>query len=367
MNKARDIVLAIIFTAFIFSMLLMFVLLPKSEVSYNEKRNLQKQPVLSFDGVFDGSFESDTDKYLTDHFPFRDTFVAISSYFDLYTGRNGVNGVYKGKDGYLINTPVEDKYFTANIMAIEDFAKQTRADTVLMIVPTAGSILEDKLPKNHMEYPDNSLIDKAYSKAQEYGIKTVDIRDKFKGETEQVYYKTDHHWTSYGAYTAYKELVQNPYQIADFDVKSYGGFYGTTYSKSALWHEKSDNIEIFDYPKNADVKICDGTDEKNCSDIFFFEHLKSLDKYPVFLDGNHAYTRIVNNDVENGKILIVKDSYANSLAPFLIRHYNTVDMVDLRYYTDIVSELYKKENYDKILFIYGLSTVAETTDINMLY
>ncbi len=366
MRRTYDAVMTVIFTAFIFAVLALFLVLPKAEFSYNEKRNLSEKPELSVKNVFNGRFERDTEDYITDHFPFRDSFVALSSYFDLYTGRNGINGVYKCKDGYLINTPVEDEYFDANIRTICEFANKTDADISVLIVPTAGSILTDKLPKNRMTYPDDGLIDGAYTKAEDCGMGVLDIRKTFEKSDKEIYYKTDHHWTSYGAYLAYTELVNDAYDISDFEIKSYDGFYGTTYSKSALWREKSDSIEIFDYTKNVSVKIYDGDSPEEYTDIFFYDYMDKPDKYPVFLDGNHAYTRVINHDIPTGRLLIVKDSYANSLAPFLIRHYNTVDMVDLRYYTDRVSELLDKEDYDKILFVYGLSTVAETTDINML-
>lgn len=359
MSRLRDKVIVSIFLTFIFFMFILFFALPKSKVSVNEKRDLAAAPKLTVSKLLSGGFEEAAEDYLTDHFPFRDGFVSVNSYFALLSGRNGVNGVYKGRDGYLINTPAKNNNLNNNIQTINDFIAKVDMPISVMIVPQAGSILTDKLPKNHAPYIETS----------ELPINnTIDLSEKFKElkDKTQLYYKTDHHWTSEGAYEAYKLIEANAYDKSQFSIESYGDFYGTTYSKSALWLEKGEEIELWTYPCDITVTINDGAEDITHTDMFFRKYLREPDKYPVYLDGNHAYTRIVNDDTPDGKVLIIKDSYGNSLAPFLALNYNTVDLIDLRYYSDIVSETAEKEQYDKILMVYGLSTVAETTDINML-
>lgn len=368
MVKFKDKLLIILFLLFIFGTAVMFLLLPKKTFSQNEKRDLAKLPKLSVSAVFDGSFENGTEDYLTDHFPFKDKWVAVNSYFNLYTGRNGVSGVYKGKDGYLMNTPLtdNDEDFESNMAVIKAFCEKTTVPVSVMIVPTTGSIMTDKLPKNHAPYNDDTYIDRAKEILTGCADFT-DVRERFRelaSEGEQVFYKTDHHWTSLGAYEAYKMYRADAYERDDFTVECYPDFYGTTYSKSALWNESGENIELWTHPVNVRVTIRESG--KTSDSMFFREHLGDADKYPVFLDGNHDLVRIENADADGGKTLIIRDSYAQCFAPFSALHESVTDLVDLRYFYDSVSELVKNENYDRILILYGLENLVEFTDIGIL-
>ena len=184
----RDKIMTVLFTAFIFIMLILFMLLPKSDFSANEKRALAKPPEFSVKNVLNGSFETETEDYLTDNLPFRDVFVAANSYFELATGRNGVSGVYKGKDGYLINIPVTTPSFEKNTAAIADFVKTAMAPVTVMIIPTVGAVMEDKLPLNHAPYPDRGLISRAHDKLGKTAH-TIDLFSVFGGlkDAEQLY------------------------------------------------------------------------------------------------------------------------------------------------------------------------------------
>lgn len=370
MSKFRDKVLLIIFIVFLFSAPAGLFLLPKAQISVNEKRTLAKAPELSVKNVLSGKFEKDTETYLTDHFPLRDELTAVNAYTALYTGRNGANGVYKGEDGYLISVPVKADYnkINANIAAMTEFTQNTGIPSTLMIAPSKGYIMSDKLPKNHMEYRDSEIIDYVH-KESEAVIGYVDIEKAFLKDKDEVqlYYKTDHHWTENGAYNAYveycKEIGYEP--LWEFDKTAYDGFYGTAYSKSALWRERADTIELWDYPYDVTMNI-DG-EENVSSRMFFMHHLSEPDKYPVYLDGNHAIEEIINNGNPDGdKLLVIKDSFAQCFVPFLVNHYSEVDMVDLRYYHESVSELAKEKGYDRALFLYGISSIAESSDIATL-
>ena len=370
MSKLRDKILILIFTVFIGGMLICMLVLPKEKFSENEKRTLASMPELSLSSVLNGKFERDTENYITDHFPWRNMFTAINAYAALYTGRNGSNGVYRGEDGYLINTPVKADYeqLEENVSAMMDFTEMTEIPSTLMIVPSAGYIMEDKLPKNHMEYKDGQLIEHAH-KMSEAVIGYVDVDACFQRAKEEcnLYYKTDHHWTSDGAYNAYveycREIGFEP--LWEFDISRYSGFFGTTYSKSALWRESGDTLEIWDYPYDAEVRIED--EEYVSEQLFYRHHIENMDKYPVFLDGNHAIERIVNNgNPDGGRLLVIKDSFAHCFVPFLVNHYSQIDMVDLRYYFKPVSELTQSGEYDRILYLYGIGSLTESNDISIL-
>ena len=370
MSKLRDKILIFVFIVFIGGMLTCMLVFPKEKVSVNEKRTLASFPKFSVSSALDGKFERDTENYITDHFPWRNTFTAINAYAALYTGRNGSNGVYKGADGYLINAPVKADYeqLEDNVSAMMDFTEMTGIPSTLMIVPSAGYVMENKLPRNHMEYKDRQLIERAH-KMSEAVIGYVDVEACFQKAKKEcnLYYKTDHHWTSDGAYNAYveycREIGFEP--MWEFDVSAYSGFFGTAYSKSALWNEGGDTLEIWDYPYDAEVRIED--DEYVSEQLFYRHHLEETDKYPVFLDGNHAIERIVNRgNPEGEKLLVIKDSFAHCFVPFLVNHYSEIDMVDLRYYFEPVSELAESREYDRILYLYGISSLTESNDISIL-
>ncbi len=234
--KVRDIFLTIFFCCFLGITAVMLVMLPKNDVSVYEKRTLAKLPKLSVEAVVDGSFEKNSESYVTDHFPLRDMLVSFNSYASAAIGQNGMDGmknVYKGKDGYLINAPVQDenRNLKRNMEALNDFADNTQLPALMMIVPTTGAVMEDKLPDNHLTYNDSKII----AEAEDMGkaIEFIDIEGAFenaKDET-QLYYKTDHHWTTAGAYTAYTEYCERLgiEPMWDFRIRHYTGFFGTSY------------------------------------------------------------------------------------------------------------------------------------------
>ena len=370
MTKLRDKILIVLFIAFIGAMLLCLFLLPKQTVSVNEKRTLATVPKFSLTRVLNGKFEQDTETYITDHFPWRDKFTGLNAYLSLISGRNGINGVYKGKDGYLLGTPVKADYeqLRENVQAMMDFTEMNSIPSTLMLIPSAGYVMPEKLPKNHKKYSDGELIEEAH-KMSEAVIGYVDIPKKFNEIKKDcnIYYKTDHHWTSDGAYNAYTEYCREIgfEPLWDFSVSRHDGFFGTLYSKSALWLQSADTLEIWDYPYDVSVRIEE--EEYESKQFFYRHHLNENDKYPVFLDGNHAIERIVNHNNPDGeKLLVLKDSFAHCFVPFAANHYSEVDMVDLRYYLEPVSELVREKNYDRILYLYGISSLTESNDISIL-
>ena len=164
-----------------------------------------------------------------------------------------------------------------------------------------------------------------------------------------------------------KALSINPTPRSDFQIDTYGDFYGTTYSTSGFWLTKPDDIQVWNNKnhtdKNITVTITEGDEQEKYHNMYFLDHLEKDDKYPVFLDGNHAVETIKNSQVKSGKVLIVKDSFCHSLAPFLADNFNTVTMVDMRYYKNSVSDIVKKGKYDQVFVIYGVDNLATDTDL----
>lgn len=374
-SKIGKYIPAVVFLIFIYGMALWFLFSPKTDYSSSEKRYLQKFPDTNVEKVLSGDFGSEFETFFADQFPQRNTWVGLNAYTALAEGNNGASGVYNCKNGYLINKPVStDNNLDKNVGAVVDFAKTIDAPTTVMLVPSTGYIADDVLPTFHDKYNDDADISKISSTLSKEKIGFVDLRERFKSEYKngsQLYYKTDHHWTTKGAYTGYQELCKalgiTPIDDSTLKKDSYPDFYGTTYSSSGFWLTPPDNIEIWSNPKNSDknisVKITEGANVKTSGSMYFTDHLKEDDKYPVFIDGNHALTEITNTNAKNGTILLIKDSFSHSLAPFLAENYSKVVLVDLRYYKESVSQLVSTYNPEQVVVLYGIDNLATDTDI----
>ena len=367
---------AVLFVAFFFAMAIWFVVNPKADYSSSEKRYLQQFPETSVDTVLSGEFSEKFETYFADHFPQRNMWVGLNSYYNLGIGLNGRNGVYNSADGYLINVPVDkENYVRKNIRVLAEF-KEKIGDVpmTVMLAPSTGYIATDKLPLIHDSYNDDTYFAETAKTLGESGVNFVDLRETFKqkyAEGVQLYYRTDHHWTTDGAYEGYVKLCEKlgvqPADKDSFAKTAYGGFYGTTYSTSGYWLTKPDSITVYDNQENTDknitVKISEDGKDNHYGSMFFYNHIDEDDKYPVFLDGNHALTEIQNKNAKNGTIVVIKDSFSHSLAPFLAENYSKVVLVDLRYYKQSVSDLIKKENPEQVVALYGIDNLATDTDI----
>ena len=366
---------AFVFLIFIFGMAIWFLLSPKSDYSSAEKRYLQQFPDASIENISNGTFGEEFESFFADQFPMRNLWVGFNAYYSLYTGNNGANGVYNCKNDYLINVPVTtDNNLDKNLGVITKFKNSIDVPMTVMLAPSTGYIADDVLPNIHNTYNDDEYFENAGRTLEQNGIEFVDLRESFKEEYKngtQLYYKTDHHWTTAGAYTAYTKLCESlgttPTPKDSFDIKSYDGFYGTTYSTSGFLLTPADSIEVWENPANTEsnikVKITEGKQITEYNSMFFYDHLEEDDKYPVFIDGNHALTEITNTSAKGGTLVMIKDSFSHCLAPFLADNYSKIILVDMRYYKLSVSDLIEQENPEQVVVLYGIDNIATDTDI----
>lgn len=358
---------SLVFLAFLAAAPALFFLLPKQAVSQNEKRALSRPPEWSADALLSGGLGRSLEDYAADHFPFRDAWVGLNAYTELLTGRNGARGVYRGRDGYLISAPepLDETRLRRNLERFRDFGEKAGLPAILLPVPSAGYILEDKLPKSHLPYWDDRLFEIA---AEEAGAMTLlDVREAFRASDGQLYYRTDHHLTSEGALLLYREfcLARGFRPEAFSATETSPGFYGTCYSRSGLWLTEPDTLEIRRASEPGDylVTIREPGGERTSHSLYFPEHLEEPDQYPVFLDGNHSLVTIENRTCQNGRrLLLIKDSFAHCFATFAAEHYEAICMVDLRYYRGDLEALMEEYGLNELLYLYGTANLAATTD-----
>ena len=361
--KKRKLILPILFSVVIILIAFVTFVFPPKDYSKNEKRILAEFPEFTWENVSSGNFGAEFEKYLSDHLAGRDFFVGLNAYFDMLMGKNSLGDIYNAKDGYLINAPKtnSEDTFVKNMNNIEKFTVTHDLDATLMIIPSAGYIMADKLPHFHGNYRDGELFKKASELTP--SVRFFDTRSHLsKGYTDgmQVYYKTDHHLTSEGSYILYREycdLVGVDYpDKEDYTIEKHEGFRGTTYSGSGYFLNESDFLEIWDLGLKVKVTL-EEKDSVETDKLFYREHLDKMDKYPVYLDGNHSYVHIENPRGKSVNLLVIRDSYAQNLAPFLAYNYKNIYMLDMRYYRNNMNEFLESKDIDSVLCVYGIDTL----------
>jgi len=369
--KARkdETVTVAVFCAFLAVMSALFLLLPKKDFSETEKRYLEETPALTWQRVASGEFGQDAETYMADHMPGRDFFVGLQAYYELYTGRQAAKDIYLADGQRLVEAPADHNKaaIAKNLTAINAFADMLQIPVDLMIVPSAGWAHRQDIRGLAYEYRDEAILADIYSGAGS-NVRCLDLTDIF-AQPQDLYYRTDHHWTSLGAYKAYAAYMQylgREYRDqTDFTVETVDGFRGSTHSRAALWMIPGESLEL--WTGSTGITVTNGESQEVHSGIFYRNRLGELDKYTVYLDGNHSIVRLENPDAKtSGKLLVIRDSYSNCLGGFLAESYETVVLVDLRYFKQTpVSLLCQEENFDNVLICYSVGNFM--TDENLVW
>ncbi len=358
-----------IVTIFIFSVGgILFKALPQKDFSENENRYLSTFPKLSLEDYMSGDFQEDIEAATADQFICRDFWTGMATNLRKAIGLRDSGDTYIGENGYYfaktLNSDIKTARYKRNIGFVSIFM-QDAVNSKFMLVPSPATVLHDELPDYAQIYDSDLMYMMAEISAGDGNF--IDVRKDLQtaAKTGQVYFKTDHHWTLYGAYTGYENICKAyGLEIKDkssFDVKKVSSdFYGTIYSKVLDDTAKPDNIYIAENTGELSIK-CDG---KNVKSLYDMSKLDTKDKYAVYFGGNYGRTDIINKSAASEKkLLIIKDSYANSMVPFLTGDYSQITMIDLRYYNESIQTLIKDENYDNTLILYEMSNFAD--DINL--
>ncbi|MCY9530061.1 DHHW family protein [Paenibacillus jamilae] len=373
-DKLSQSVIAILFLSLIGLVLILNLILPKREFSESENRKLEQLPAFSFHSFISGRFTSNFEKFITDQFVARDVWVGIKSNADQAIGKKESNGVYLGKDGYLIQkfSVMKTGALEEKIQSINAFHTETpELNKYVILAPTAVSVIQSKLPKYVSE---NRELDALHTVKTSLNpsIRYVDVYPALSShQNESIYYKTDHHWTSKGAYYAYQQLGNwmgyKPMKEAEFDIRTVANdFYGSLYSKSGFRNLHSDSIDLY-VPKNEGKVTVDYVEEEQSTNsMYAMDNVKKKDKYTVFFNGNHSLIQLKTSHWEGKKLLVVKDSYANSFVPFLTSHFSEIYMVDLRYYEGDVAALARQHQIHDMLILYNMNTFIGDPSINYL-
>ena len=361
----------IFFLAFICSMLCIFVLKKDASSSEVENRELAQKPEFSLKNIENRNFADGYNSYISDQFPLRNFFVSAKSELDMLCGRKESNGVFVGNDNYYIEKFTESggNDLKDKLKAVNAFKENNRSIKMYCLVaPTSTEIYKDKLPKYADAGDESAYINKIKTGLSK-NIKFIDIRESMKkNKNKYIYYKTDHHWTTKGAYLAYCDYCSKVGLKAedekDFEIKTVtDDFYGTLYSKALCGKAVPDSIKLYIPKKNDKVVVTYNDEKKKTATMYKSDALNQKNKYEVFTGGNHSLINIKTLSESGKKLLVIKDSYANSFIPFLTSHYSSIDVVDLRYYMDDIQSLIKSDGITDILFLYNASTFNDDNSI----
>lgn len=371
--KKRNIILIGAAAAFLVTLCIGTIITPDVDFSPDENRYLTQKPTGSIRSVLNGSFESASEEYLSDQIIGRKSWVEMKSMTEASLGISDINGVYLCTGGRVVEKVTardfDSRNYEKNLRRAAEFSqicRQEGIETDVMLIPTAAYVYYDELPDHALTFDEDRAFELA---GQILGDDFIDLRGRLKEEKkkENFFFKTDHHWTGRGArtaasdYLAYTGRYETAKKVSNCTMEKLStDFKGTLYSKVLLKTLGTDIIETSADARQADVKV--KIEGKEYDSIYFDKYLEEKDKYAVYFGGNYAEVNIETRAAERAstageKLLIVKDSFANSMVPFLLDGFSEITMVDTRFYRGDVSRL--AEEYDRVLLVYSVNNFAK--------
>lgn len=412
MKKILQYPIAVLFALFISVFFLVDVFNSDRAFSEFENTSLAQKPAFSWSSFVDGSFGSKYVKYINEQFLGRDNWISMKAVADMGLGRIESHGVTYGDDHYLMEKLeiVEDQNYPAN--AGTNIVKQTALDRsngmvssflqmydqpiTFSLVPNSYAILEDEVPTGFPGADQQAYTQQIYRTLSEVDdqLEIVDFSDALsQHKDEYIYYRTDHHWTTLGAYYAYVAYCEQkgltPVSLEELEENKVEDFYGTFYSKAKRPSQPADTITWYDVDVDefafvanlqqdkqlaqlGEVVQEDGLELLRVDGMMDQRKFEVRDKYAAFMWGNSGYVKIKSNhnlnhqEGKTSRLLLFKDSYANSMIPYLTYNYDEIIVVDLRYMAKSTKELMQEE-FDDIFVMYNFSTyVSGASDLAKL-
>jgi len=338
------------------------LLRPHADFSETENRPLTDHISFDLSALQGGALATELSAFYTDQFPLRLWFTAAKARTERLSLKQENNGILFGKDGTLFPRTEVTDLSTAqrNLEAFAVFRTHTEAQGIpvsLLVVPRSADVMTDRLPTLYQPAYDSTLLTHTLATEPTALLPLETLR-----QIEAPYYRTDHHWTTEGAYVAYAELLQDwqlsPYPPEFFQRETADtSFYGSSYATSGGVTQTADTVTLYRYEGDDRFTVTDrqtGTVRQGFYDRTAPEREKG---YEIFLGGNFGQLHIAEPNNSKHRLLLVKDSFANAMIPFLALHFD-LTVVDLRYDRSSLSALLEKEAFDRVLVLQGADTLA---------
>ncbi len=360
------------FTALPFSVFVLFLCLgltlslyslfrPARSFSERENRMLKTLPGFSLQALIDGSFADGVEDAFSDQFVGRDLWTSLNLMIKRITGQQENGGVYLGKNGqmYLIPEPADEAGMKRNLDAVNAFAEQfPEVRSCFCVVPNAVCVQPQNLPAGAPVPDQRALIDGIGGRLSDR-ITFVDVCDCLAQHSEEyLYYRTDHHWTSLGARTAFAKISEAMGIEGEMQYKTQtvpDAFYGTLSSKSGSRGAK-DAVELYLPETDVIYYVSYNDGSEKASSMYVPDAMSSGDQYAVFFGGNHPRVDLVTTADTGRKLLVFKDSYFNCLAQFLWPHFDSIIVIDPRYYYESAADIIRQEGITDVLYLYNADT-----------
>ncbi|WP_040193111.1 DHHW family protein [Clostridium culturomicium] len=355
------------FIVLLFLLTIFDLINPEKIYSELENRKLASKVKFTVEGAINGSFSKKYEEYINDQFIGRDLWIDLKSRSEYVLGKIENNGVIYGKNNYLFDKfdALDTDRVITNINALNIFIKNAEelgSDVSVMIVPSSYEVYKEMLPEEAPLINQEEEIKFIYNELD--GGRKLNIVKLFQENKEnQLYYKTDHHWNINGAYLAYKDYIEEigekPINLNELKENNVDNFYGTFFSKAKPFKLEPDVLTYYDI-SNIEMKIGAETYDS----LYDFSYLNARDKYSIFLRGNNPLTIIKNRDLNNGKkLLVIKDSFANSMVPFLTQNFEEIHVIDLRAFMPQLSNYISEEKFNNILVLYNFMNFSKDTNL----
>ena len=372
MNKKALWAEALIFLAFIGAFFILNLVLPDRQFSEQENRYLQMRPEFSFKSLFSGDYTSKFETYTTDQFTFRDEWITLKAASELALGKQENNDVHLCENGTLIEgfKRPENSVLDSNMSALNTLVENTDADVYFALIPDKSDLYASLLPKNAPNDSEKEVIDYCYGQSNATNVDMYSALSAHKDE--YIFYRTDHHWTSLGAYYGLSALAESmglPCPALDSYTDRHvvsEEFYGTTWSSSGFSWVDPDTMETFvnapeglkvtSYPQGSPVE----------GKLYDFSFIEKKDKYSMFMGGNCPMHVIETGNEDKPSLLILRDSYTDSLIPFLLDDFSEIHVLDLRYYHASLKAYIEQNDFDNVLVCYSVSNFCSDSNISLL-
>ena len=375
-RKVQEKLVGIIFILILFLFLIINIIVPNKEKSVQENRMLATKPKFRLSSLISGDYDEKFEAYMDDQFVGRDMWRKLKVTVDRICGSRLENGVYIGRNGQLLEQieVADENHLAANIKAIKSFSEsQKKIPVRMMLVPDAANVLNHSLP-SLAKPEDQTQMFSMVRKDLGDSVEWIDVSTELnKHKTEKIYYKSDHHWTTLGAFYAFQAAAPSLGIEGDLSGKyvSYAvsdSFNGMLASKSGVNLGEKEQIDIY-VPTEEDTDlIVDYVDEgKRSTSLYDSSKLKEKDQYTVFLGGNSSLLDIRTVSTSTKRLLLVKDSFANSFIPFLTPYYREIVVVDPRYYSGTINDLMDSYRISEVLFLYSGNTFFKDNNISGVF
>ena len=364
MTKAYSRLLTVFFCLFLGGLLTVHIFLPDREKSETENRTLAKLPEFSWETLKDGTYTEAIETYFADQFPLRDGWTGLKARAEQLLGKREFNDIYLAGDTLISKVETPDGTLLENNLSYIDRLKdKADANVTVGFFPSAAEVWKDKLPTGAQSWDQTGLL----------GMSNVDFHTALKEHAdEQIFYRTDHHWTSlgafYGANAMLEQLVREPLKEEDFTVEiASTDFNGTLYSQSGIHWLTPDTMEYWVTEDGMTVTSW-STGKPETVPMYDRSYLQAKDKYSSFLGGNQPLCVIKNEKLpaEAGKLLLVRDSYSDALAPFLAQRFAEVHLLDLRYYRAPASAYAMQNGIEEIAVVYSVQNFISDRNLVLL-